>query len=475
MARIAALSNLSLDGSGSATGDGDANEIHGAESTAASSLYWIQPVQELPRVDLSATIASRLLCIPSHDQRAFDTRLVRLVDRWLVTLQLLTAVCCPALLCVFFARDRSVQTVASFVSLVFSLPLTIVALAMFSWDLTRLLVRTFEFWFLTFVNLTNTVVFFSLFRDVRVLAIVASSLFYQLTLFADANLRTRLIELRFLVFGSPATVAVVIACVLRITPNLNYTTFHILGTTIDDVDLLINGNFIIGFFTALKTHRNRHLLSAKHEAARRVVQCQMVFPTCCLAPSTRHTVKRLREKTVVANHAFALQKSMSATQFIQSLHLVQSAVADAIDVDHTLFKRLILPATLVWQSVVVITLLAIIGLVGTSITYATSTLGINTPTRGLFPLSVTALVATASFTSTYAAHYQRDLLRMLLLEVDVWFAAVHFTIVAVCLADIVNWDHHRILSVASVWLWSLWIVLLDAVPPSTRQRLGFQR
>ncbi|TMW58347.1 hypothetical protein Poli38472_009906 [Pythium oligandrum] len=257
------------------------NEVSGLRLDivpATSVLYTFQPVHTLPTADLSITLGAVLL--RRSADTALNQRIVSLVQRSTRGLYILMLISCPCAVTALLTRNLTLRILASLVVLLSACPVIIFAFISLSWDIVKLLLRTFEFWFLTSVNLINTLVLGNMLCDSRVLAITAATLFYQLTLFGDANLHTRLLEIRLLVFGAPAMFLIVAGSVFSIIPDLQHTSMRLLRCTIDDMDMLLTGNFILAFFTSLKVHRNRRYLSGKIPL--QLVQCQMYFPDCRL-------------------------------------------------------------------------------------------------------------------------------------------------------------------------------------------------
>ncbi|GLD95705.1 hypothetical protein PINS_up004383 [Pythium insidiosum] len=90
-----------------------------------------------------------------------------------------------------FAPPRPVGIPTGIASMPLQFLPSVVTLLGLRYDLVRLLVRTYEFWYLSLTNLLVLALFSVCFGDARALVIVGASTAFKVALFADANDRAR--------------------------------------------------------------------------------------------------------------------------------------------------------------------------------------------------------------------------------------------------------------------------------------------
>lgn len=104
----------------------------------------------------------------------------------------------------------------------------------------------------------------------------------------------------------------------------------------------------------------------------------------------------------------------------------------------------------------------------------------------LFPMSSTvtnsrfgALTATVSCTFTlsfcglFFACSQRCLLLQIVTSFDFFFLSMQITLSAICMCDMFSYTWPACCGALCSWLWIHWVLLLDAVTPVMKQKLGF--
>lgn len=86
---------------------------------------------------------------------------------------------------------------------------------------------------------------------------------------------------------------------------------------------------------------------------------------------------------------------------------------------------------------------------------------------------VVASVGAMVFCGVYFVHCQRQLLfKELCCSFDFLFMSFQFTTAHLCVGELVGWDG-RALGILASWLWSHWIITLDAVTHVMKRKLGY--
>ncbi|GLD95791.1 hypothetical protein PINS_up015734 [Pythium insidiosum] len=457
-------------------------------------LYVMAPVDPLPVVDLSVTFASRF-ARSQRNAEAINNALLHVHTAHRNVAQILHALSCITAGFVLYT-DEVTAPLLAWCTLMLSLPLTLPAFGLLSWPIAKLLLQTFEFWFLSGTNAMNTAIMISMLRDGRVVVLVFSFLGCQFALFSDANMHSRQMEWRMLLVGAPSLLFGVGSCVLRLGRNLSRKTFRVLNIEIDDTELLLNGNLVVVFFILARLLRNRHVRSAKTHS--QAVVCQMYYPIIRLEPvssdAISHTMQSSRLGTEAewiptcsnpASEALAQPAPVSTPPYRQRLLTASTRQERVFDATKTIGSRVVrrrcscnrrgrsLSSALFTMGVVGAGLLA--GLVVYVSTNGAMELLLDQEPRALNDrvvdrLAITSFCCSIVFQLACAANYEPALTKLVLFEPDAWFVSLHLTSIAVAAADVFCWSDSSLLF-ATVWCWGHWLIFLDALPPSTRRRL----
>ncbi|GAB9474385.1 hypothetical protein Gpo141_00011513 [Globisporangium polare] len=90
------------------------------------------------------------------------------------------------------------------------------------------------------------------------------------------------------------------------------------------------------------------------------------------------------------------------------------------------------------------------------------------------PLLVAGLSCTCVFCATFAAHYQRDLLRALFSSFDYVFSLAQCLLLGLGLCDMVYWGPRSIGFITAA-IWFHWILTLDALTPPVKAKFQFRK
>ncbi|TMW58348.1 hypothetical protein Poli38472_009907 [Pythium oligandrum] len=290
------------------------------------------------------------------------------------------------------------------------------------------------------------------------MAMLVTANTFQLALLLDSVVYTRAFITKMLTIGSPGLFVGIITSALHIPSELHYFSFKIFGLTMDGMDLLINGNVTIAYFTGVKVLRSLHFVLRKGKVSD--VPCEMYFPLCRLVSRTEH-LERQRSHTAPPSRG----------PYQQELHLLRTEEFRVIDARLTLIParlRLRIPG-------IVLNNIGYVGVFSSTVALIWHASNFKAdPTKPQVVLAVIGLASAVIVFVAYIPHYQRVLFRRVLIEIDSWFISFLFTTVTFGACDIMHWDT-RVFFLVPAWIWCHWTIFLDALPPITRTRLQFQR
>jgi hypothetical protein len=454
-------------------------------------IYIIQPIDRLPTIDVTHTVAGA--CVSRRHAQRVNHDVIRVARCHPTLWHFLGTVFVLVAVSLYFADAAWLRILLTVVSVVTMAPFLWIYYASLCWDMLLLLTHTFEFWFLAAINVVNHIIWDMLFHDYRVLVMLVAAGSLLMTVFLDANLQMRAIALRLFVVGAPGVLVCIAMVALRLTPDLHYTTIDVWGVTLDPLDILVNGTFTVAFFMATKAFRYRWLIlslrrSHPDQSQDSIIRCEMYFPVCRLTPyhewtRQQHGVARkdVHAAAPAVRNGNPLAHVLRTTQ-LEFVDRHQLRIIDARDtlVDNRLLRLLFRPSStrsthsptttshsLTW-------LLNAIGMVGATSLLGLSAWPVHVSLVVRFYCSLTATIATIIFVLIHAAHFQRTLLRGIALEIDTWFVSIQATMVVLGVCDALRWDQ-RTLLVATIWLWGHWMLALDALPMAMRRRLALSR
>jgi hypothetical protein len=363
--------------------------------------------------------------------------------------------------CTLFAPAR-IGVWCAVVSMPLQLIPSAVSLLAMRFDMAVLVVRGYEFWYLTLSNVAvSTLISFS-FNDARFLVMVGASVAFETALLLDANHRaSRLVSIAT-VLGALTNVAY-LACaalgVIEYGRDLRLARYKHRILYADDV----TANLIVTLVLLLV--RNGVRKFSHTTADKRLVQC--ITYRCTVALVARVTPTQSRRMSSQLRLASSTTPALSqvnhtangARQLIPLEFVRDSLRYSATNILLPRRLRVQIPLWIVGISSRLLHAVAWISL-GSWILAAVAADPSLARTA-----SVVSLCGVCVVCSSYLALAQRQLLSRLVTSFDFVFLSVQFTIAHFCLADILQWSSSRVLIVLSSWLWTHWVLLLDAVLP----------
>ncbi|RLN92460.1 hypothetical protein BBJ28_00002893 [Nothophytophthora sp. Chile5] len=448
-------------------------------------LYELRPAQPLPTVDLSRTTASTLLSSTAHTK--LEAIMPAMTPGLIFTFRV-SMLCFVGLLSVSAAIMRPwvpLMLVTSLVPLLFGV-------VFLSLDVLALLLRNYEFWFISVLNTLNWLGLGLIFGDVRAGMCLSVGFTAQVAVAIDANYRTYPTTIKAIVLGGPLMLGITVCCAYQLVTDASYPTLE-LGR------LRFHSRLVV-IFTA-STHSV--FMVKKAYARHRRMGTNPSQQESRVAPNIRHTIPcvvlqaRLRLDPVGTQSRLSIHKENTSPLMtnipeeiggarppnvarppqIQHFRLSndETFVVDArrTVVHSRLLERL---STSCWWIAALYSTGAV-GLATTGIAWVLLLQPHQQEANEHLSMIVGIVAVTCSliFTSATVALSQRDLLRLLVWNFDVVFSAVQGTALALCLLDLLRWRPTSSLAVISWWLWFHWLLVLDALTPSVTHRLRLRK
>lgn len=427
------------------------------QADTSTSQFVIEPMRTLPVVDTSITTLGALLG-KKHDV-AFNQFVIEFVLRQSVFMHICFFLYFVCACLIFFVSDTWMQLVFYIIATITGWVTVLMFVAVISWEPLCLLITKFEYWYLSSIAISLSILLYLMFRDtLRSTFAITVGVLIQSALLIDATVYLRRYCLRAYIQATTAFGVSMLACKLGWTPNLTSRMITFMGSEIDLLDLLINNAFTIGYFMGLKVIPLLHLIHRGGIVDE--IRCSTYFPMCHLSPLEKETKEEVSTRRGMHLKMVPLNKNVS--NVIDTS--ITFAPPFAINWVHWIVQSKVFP---------------FIGIVGLVMTFTASIwhilLASTTATvpMGQVVLAVCALVITFIKLILYTMHAQPTLLRLVLSQMDVWFVLFQWITMTLVACVSLNWDK-RILLLWAPCLWFYWIMIIDTIPPSTRQKLGYR-
>ncbi|TYZ66747.1 hypothetical protein PybrP1_001928 [[Pythium] brassicae (nom. inval.)] len=444
--------------------------------------YQLQVAHPLPVINLRFTPASHLL------SRTANLQLLQWLKRNHVCVCYLQRAS-YLLNVVVIGAPREVAVALAVPSALCLLLPVCCTISMLSTDVLALLVRRYEFWFFTAMNVIVWSLMAYFLGDLRAVSVLPAFLVVELAIALDADFRTFVTATKnALYLEIPALIALGAAVYLHLldveTLRLESRPYAKIGVTLLDIFLSTLATVVV---FAVRLVYNRRSLLRRRNAGCKIVQCVLFRSNLVLCASGASTPSRAGGGARGSHGLLKRLGVMSAKIFFSRLHhsrqvhhLQQVTLVPprltAIDVRRTvLLSWPVCDATLAPAKVGLLYVVGFLGLV-----LSTISVGLTPPDDACASVSsarhipVAALVFTVAFCGVCTCGYQRDLLVSLLKSFSFLFPSVHFVCACVCLADMIQWDY-RCWAIVAACLWFHWVLLLDTLTPPVKQRLGFRK
>lgn len=422
-------------------------------------LYGFDPSMALPTVDLSESLKSRYL--PPALLQAFDAFLWR----WRHPLVIMYAASLVLTSIMLYIEAKAGQ-LAAVLTVVLGFPLGIGSLGALRFEMVVLLLREDSVVFFGLLTVVTQVLIVILLGDLRALYLINFFIGFISVMLIDARLRA----IRMFTNLCMASALVIFAClaafVLQRVDHVNDIPLWQFreGDTVYDVCLseyVTTGLSTLLILFAKIVFRKFQSL---HSAARtRVIECMMFQRRVRLMP---------RPHGGPSAHDLSPQGHLDSPSPMQQLILVRSGqVYDS--------RMIVVPillrsskAPFPWLFLMV---LYGLGALGFGLFLSSSFYGADSIETANYILTPIAVMFTSSlvFWLTFAAFYQRDLLRSLVFSFDLLFYSSQLTTALLASARLGQWEQNQCLWLATAWIWTHWIFCVDTLTPVIRAKLRF--
>lgn len=443
----------------------------GHDPAALEWSYELVPSSPLPVLDLSRSLKSRYL--PECLLPWIDGFLARYNRPLFVcyALSLVLSISVPLL-------DAQTGCYAAFLSALLGLPLGLGSLGTLRYDVVRLLVRTYDFWFFLCVNGTTNFIVAALFSDLRMTRLIIDWSGFQNIVLIDAQLRG-IRQLSTLAIVGTFTVFMLLTCVmLGRVDQLKSISFFQYANQYSSYK--ISANDIVGNGLGTMMILLMKIVYRKRQAFRRRVKSSVIECAtyrCCVKLSPCSERQLTAADPGSSSDTTLRRGGTRRPSFLQQMRYVK--YHHAID-----SRRIVLPIQIKSKArfpSAVLILLYTMGVGGLLLSFiALSSVSAQSgqddsqsyadqlPTSGC-----AAFVLTAAFTTTFAGFYQWELLVSVATSFDFVFYALQLTLIHVSLCILYEWELARCLGVAASWVWIHWALTLDALTPMMKTKLGF--
>lgn len=413
--------------------------------------------QQLPTVDLSYTLLSRWFSAPTQERA---TAFMRTQYRALVQLHRVSSMLFFAVL---LTNDPMLRNVLACVCSVGVLP--VVALALYlSLDVVALLLRSYEFWFITALNTLHWTCLAVILHDMRVIACFPMWIGLQSFTVFDANTRTYAAAMRSVLIAIPSMIAIGVCCALKEVRDGHYAPVRLSELRVFPADVVVFTTSTLAIFMMKKVYakwsRQHPNFGDSHSISCLMVRARL---RCCVVA---HGLRRAATGVLVDAQQLQWQT--------QQLRLSSRSLINLSS------HRLLAPAKLLlahpwmtWQ-LRILNVAGVVGFVSTGVAWMLS-LSADPDTDRLRVASIAGAVGTCIFVGTFMLHLHHDLMYAMLFNFDYVFSAVQVYALAACLGDMLEWDAHRSLTVWSWSQWFQWVLFQDGLLPFVKERLRFRK
>lgn len=430
-------------------------------------LYELVPAAPMPTVDLSISLKSRFL-----SRRALNC-LNRMLSR---TARKVTGISGALVIALFpFALvvPKHIGDLLFPIMFPMWIMTPVAAFSYLRYDVARLLVRTYDFWFFSFIN-TATYAALALSVGGARAAIVAFAWFgIQPNVIADANLGAVKTWVTLNVTGIIAHMIIWSCITFNFVTNMrDVAVFRYGAHELPARAFVCSGLITIMAILARNVHRRRKALAKRVNL--RMIECVSYRTNLSFARYTPPVRAPRPSKLHIEPSPSAVRgarEASSAPNYIKTMQYVKKL--GVLDAQRTLLPRI---ATVVLPHSFS-TAFHVFGVMAVVLSVAAPFSDTYAVERETYVpiVSITALLMTTSYCGAFVAHCQRELFRTLCTSFDFVFLSLQLSVTYASVCDFFFWSAGGLVQVATSWIWIHWLMCLDAVPPVARSRLGLHR
>lgn len=454
--------------------------VHAA-GTRNAWVYELVPSSSLSVLDISRSLKSKYLPLPVLDKVDDFLRRYNVPLFYMYLLGVAIGFVVPIV-------DAKSGSFLAILVVLFCLPMALASFSTLRYEVVRLLIHTYDFWFFTIVNVTTFAAGVALFGDLRGLRLVIDMFGFQNVVLIDAQLR----GVHQIALVTPFALFVVLALLVCVVSNQVDDTkqtllVHFKGNhrdyQISVADIMINGLVTLSILLLKIMYRVQRTWKAKVRESRSVL-CAIYRVSIQLERCSQQQIIEVvpRSPVNISRTTSRLRRSIVQMQYVKSDQVFDS-------------RRIMLPLKWLTDStkpfpLPVLLLLYLVGVTGLalsvlSLTHIDSLQGHPAAHQDSLDTKNTqqdaaawittygALVSSSVFTGVFFSLYQRDLLRATVTSFDFIFYSLQLTAAHLSICIIFGWDPRKCAGVLTSWLWVHWIMMVDALTPVMRTRLRF--
>ncbi|ETP24941.1 hypothetical protein F441_02151 [Phytophthora nicotianae CJ01A1] len=366
-----------------------------------------------------------------------------------------------------FAAPANVGRVLAPISVLLHLIGLITTSAQLRTEYIKIILRTFDFWFLQAANTIWVIVMSATMNDLRVVLVVFCWADFTGWLLQETYLRNSNAVVAVALFEWVFYVLLMVQIVLDLVDEIHhYALITACGRTLSTKDVLVN---VIGTMTMLSLRNlwRRYQLVKRHKPGT-AMKAPGYRSRIALSPSGPLVIS-LRNSTIQSQDLAvrSMTKASSKPTKLNKRPLLQlrlSAQGGRFDPSDTMWTRIgSLSRMEPWK-------IAVLYLCGTlSGAFATLSMFL---TENEF-VAVIALVTSAVFSGVYTCCCQRQLFLQILTSFHFIFLYTQIVAIGLCVVDMFNWNWVPVCGVGSSLFLTFTVLTIDALTPIMKRRLCF--
>ncbi|KAG7385401.1 hypothetical protein PHYPSEUDO_001530 [Phytophthora pseudosyringae] len=367
--------------------------------------------------------------------------------------------------------------ILSVISLTIWLPLGLGAPSTLRYDIVRLVMRTFDFWFFSCTTTLTAVLISTYFWDLRFCRMMIDWIGFHNIVFIDGQVRGIRPLILVTILGILPLVFMLLWIMLErldgctsfsvLSHSNTHTNFSLSG-----VDIIGNGMITLTLLITKIVIRKRQTLRGRQRSS--IVECviyrcglkleQIEGPTIVHARRNRSS-RVTSQKDVVAASDSSENVGRGESSLVQQMTFVE--FPHTFDSNHVVFQLRISDSILV--------LVYGVGIVGLLLSFLVLINGFgDVEPELLFTQAWGGLLCSLVFAVPFVSLYQRDLFKLLVTSFDFFFYAFQTTTATLSVCILYNWERSQCLMLFTWWIWIQWALTLDSLTPTVRDKLHFR-
>ncbi|KAE8995692.1 hypothetical protein PF005_g16214 [Phytophthora fragariae] len=387
-----------------------------------------------------------------------------------------SVICAIMLRSATFALPAELGRKVAPIAALLHLPGMIVFTAGFRTEYVKIILHTFDFWFLHATNTIWAVVFSIVLGDVRALLVVVCWGNFTNALLQETYLRNTNFIMMIMVLELVYYILLLLWLSLEFVDGLHhYTVTTARGQTLSTKDILVN---VLGTLTMLLVQNlYRRFAHARRQYNDPGTLMQALGYRCKIAlgtaepstPSIAPSRHREQQRRGIHVDTATLVAVLNQRSKLPPLKMRLTTESVRFDPRRTVWPRIgTLRPLSTWEFAVIYSS----GTMGALFAVLPLFLPRNNDASGV--IAVLGLVMTLLFSGIFVCCYQRQLLRRIALSFHFIFFATQILATGFCVIEIFSWEWAPSCAVASLLLLVFTILTVDALTPTMKRRLHFK-